>query len=175
MTLNTSCWWRARPLQVQVAACRLGSARPGFQKEGSCLWVWLFKTLPSSKNIFTFRKRCQSIELVVFDPLELRDLFHVQSPLVAEAEGFSLIQSDVDLLQKITNGNFYYRKSQMITLPLGSCLTIPITTLQLVNVKGISTSGATIWYLDITAPLLLYLRFVQLFSLSLFYSMWYET
>ena len=80
----------------------------------------------------------------MFDPLELRDLFHVQSPLVAEAEGFSLIQSDVDLLQKITNGNFYYRKSQMITLPLGSCLTIPITTLQLVNVKGISTSGATI-------------------------------
>ena len=102
----------------------------------------------------------------MFDPLQLRDLFHVQPPLVTEAEGFGFFsEDDVDMLKKITTGSITFglvlkNSSQYLTNRKSK-----------INFNFRSKHNLSFRYLDITAPLLLYLRFVQLFSLSLFWPM----
>ena len=71
-------------------------------------------------------------------------------------------EDDVDMLKKITTGSITFglvlkNSSQYITNRKSK-----------INFNFRSKHNLSFRYLDITAPLLLYLRFVQLFSLSLF-------
>ena len=67
------------------------------------------------------------------------------------------------MLKKITTGS--------ITFGLVLKNSSQYITNRKINFNFRSKHNLSFRYLDITAPLLLYLRFVQLFSLSLFYSM----
>ena len=186
MTFNTSYWWRARPLQVQVAACRLGSARPGFQMEGSCLWVY---SQPSLQNYYV---GIVSVNLAVKDSSSQQKYIHLPKEMpehwtcrvwsspasrslsrtaASRGRGWGVrvffSEDDVDMLKKITTGSITFglvlkNSSQYITNRKSK-----------INFNFRSKHNLSFRYLDITAPLLLYLRFVQLFSLSLFCPMWY--